>query len=153
MPMSLLKERGTLMSDSPINQGGDGQMPDKRALYGRYNDYSKVRAGLDVDNRRWQSQLHKQASHKALDEPMMDEDMGDIYAPKTITNTGMSGIGLLGLAAIALPLMGVGGAGAAVLLNQWINRPTPPAVEQPVDDTVAIPWLQFGPERVNPPAE
>lgn len=125
----------------------------KRLLYGRYQDHGDKLAVLDLQNRQWQSQLHKQASHKALDEPMLDDDMGDIYAPKTITQTGISPKAMIGIIAMLLPLAGVGGIGAAVMLNQWMNAspvvaPTTPAsVSNPGTDTIAIPKLDWGPER------
>lgn len=133
------------MSEPTNSQVAKGELADKEYLYGRYQSYGDERAKQDLKNRQWQGQLHKQMSHKALDEPMMGEEMGDIK----VQNTGISGKALLGLAAIALPLMGIGGAGASVLLNQWISRDSPPPVERPADnsDTLAIPGLKFGPER------
>lgn len=127
-------------------------MPDKDALYGRYQDNADERAKMDLQNRKWQSQLHKQASYKALDEPMMDDEMGDIYAPKTITNTGLSGKALLALAAVVLPMVGLSGAAATLLISQWMNQPQKPAVQPPPateqrDGEIVVPQLRFGPER------
>lgn len=122
------------------------ELPDKDYLYRRYNEHSDGRAKLDLKNRQWQSKLHKQVAHKALDEPMMDDDMGDIR----VHNTGISGKALIGLAALALPLVGLGGAGAAVLLNQVLNN-SPPPIEKPTEqidtDRVTVPGLTFGPDR------
>lgn len=135
-----------------MNNSVSNDIPDKEYLYGRYQENTDKRAEQALKDREWQSQLHKQLSHKALDEPMLDDEMGDIYAPKKITNTGLGGKELFALAAIALPMMGLSGAGVTLLINQWMsqqNDKTPvvqPAPEKEPGDMV-VPKLRFGPER------
>lgn len=95
------------MSDSS-NSSPVSDVPDKNTLWGWWRE-----------GNAWQQQLHRRASHKALDIP---EDMGDIQANKSIT----SGMGWKELA--VLGALGIGGYQVTQNTTQNAAPPaTPPA--------------------------
>lgn len=82
----------------------NGEMIDKEALYGAYNE-----------SRRWQQKLYRQTAHKALDEPCDD------MAINVTKNTGIGAKGLMGVALVAgLPAIGLAGM---MLWNQMREKP------------------------------
>jgi hypothetical protein len=146
-------------------------MTDKHALHGRYYDSTSERVRVQNDRLKWQNQLSKQVTHKALDEPLLDEDEMHVDARRktTVTHTGLGFKELLLLAALGLPALGtagLAGAGIAATVLQHLTEPhavglpptpdsvagahgtaTAPAAGVPPRDTRIVPGLRFGPEK------
>ena len=125
-------------------------------LHRHYHDSTTERVRTQNDRLRWQNQLSKQLAHKALDEPLLEDDDMHIDARRNthITRTGPSLKDLLLLTTLALPLVGTAGlAGAAfgpMLLQHFVKNQqhdtTTTTDESPDTDTRIVPRLRFGPE-------
>jgi hypothetical protein len=126
-------------------------------LHRHYHDSTTQRVRTQNDRLRWQNQLSKQLAHKALDEPLLEDDDMHIDARRNthITRTGVGLKDLLLLTTLALPLIGTAGlAGAAfgpLLLGEFVTSQEPEAAtatdESPDTDTRIVPRVRFGPEE------
>jgi len=127
-------------------------------LHRHYHDSTTERVRTQNDRLRWQNQLSKQLAHKALDEPLLEDDDMHIDARRNthITRTGL-GLKDLLLATFALPLVGTAGlAGAAfgpMLLQEFAtaqpHETTTTTDETPDTDARIVPRVRFGPDNAD----
>ena len=102
---------------------------DKQRLYDRYDEAMRERVRIQNDRLRWQNQLSKQVTHKALDEPLLDDEAMHVDARRhtTVSHTGLGWKELLllgGPGPARRRAAGLAGAGiGAALLQQYLAPP------------------------------
>lgn len=131
---------------------------DKQHLYPRYDEAVRERVRVQNERMRWQNQLSKQVTHKALDEPLLEDDDMHVDARRntTVSHTGLGWKELLLIGGLGLPVLGTAGlAGAgigAALLQQYLGVPSETTRSERCEDgahrdTRMVPRLRFGPEK------
>lgn len=106
---------------------------------------------MNVDRLKWQNKLAKQVAHKALDEPLLDDDEMNVNVNKT-------GMGWKELAIIGGMVTGTGSI-SAVATYLVMDRPEEPAsIVQPQEQSEPVvnateqyrPILRPGKPQVSP---
>lgn len=130
-------------------QSSESHPIDKDYLYGRYQRPIDERVAINNERLRWENKLGRQVAHKALDEPMLDEeDMGiNVDNRREIHTTGL---GFKELALIGAMMLGTGGLGAvgmALVQRMTVQQPQLQPATGGNSDTVIVPKISFGPDK------
>ena len=133
---------------------------DKEQLYGRYQRPADARAAIDTDRLKWQNQLQKQLTHKALDEPIEEREEMQVNVRRgmgwpELTVCGSIVLALCGLIVYVVKTQDVAREPAPYNYVPPVHVPAEHVPQQRTEqhphqhsdrDTLMIPRLRFGPD-------